>query len=80
MQLDGNRGRPRDWLFLAIAYHHLGHADDARKWLDKANRWFQESPKPDQAEKIAFIERLELLLLRREAQMLLPAAKPGTGM
>jgi tetratricopeptide (TPR) repeat protein len=79
VQLDSNQGRPRDWLFLAIAYHHLGHADDARKSLDKADRWFQESPKADQAAKTAFIERLELLLLRREAQTLLPAAKPGPG-
>jgi WD40 repeat protein/serine/threonine protein kinase/tetratricopeptide (TPR) repeat protein len=29
-------GNPLDWLFLAMAHHRLGHAVEARKWLDKA--------------------------------------------
>lgn len=24
-----------DWAFLAMAHHHLGHHDEARRWLDR---------------------------------------------
>ncbi|MCI0461972.1 MAG: protein kinase, partial [Gemmataceae bacterium] len=29
-------GAASDWLFLAMVHHHLGHAEEAKKWLDKA--------------------------------------------
>jgi len=33
--------RPRawDWCFLAMAHHHLGHADEARRCLSEAKQW-----------------------------------------
>jgi WD40 repeat protein/tetratricopeptide (TPR) repeat protein len=35
-------GTAFDWLFLAMAHHRLGHADEARRWLDRAARWMQD--------------------------------------
>src|SRR5262249_30251423 len=32
-----------DWLFLAMAHARLGHAADARQWLEKAATWIEES-------------------------------------
>ena len=28
-----------DWLYLALVHHRLGHAGEARQWLEKAGRW-----------------------------------------
>jgi hypothetical protein len=30
------------WVFLAMAHHQLGHADEARQWLDKATQLIEE--------------------------------------
>jgi hypothetical protein len=32
----GQGGTAFDWMFLAMAHHHLGHAAEARAWLDRA--------------------------------------------
>jgi len=32
-------GQVEDWLFLAMAEHRLGHANEAREWLAKAESW-----------------------------------------
>lgn len=34
--LQRSGGSPVDWLFLSMAYHKLGNAAEARKWMDKA--------------------------------------------
>jgi WD40 repeat protein/serine/threonine protein kinase/tetratricopeptide (TPR) repeat protein len=75
-------------LLLAMAHHRLGHADDARRWLDKAvqkiEQVFRQRPKNAGSEATAvapdellWTERLSLQLLRREAEALIrgPAAK-----
>jgi WD40 repeat protein/tRNA A-37 threonylcarbamoyl transferase component Bud32 len=62
-------GTVHDWLFLAMAHQRLGHGDEARKWLDKAVR------APEQAEGGGWDQRLEVQLLRREAEQLV-AGKP----
>jgi serine/threonine protein kinase len=31
------------WLGLALAHDRLGHADEARSWFDKAQRWLKET-------------------------------------
>jgi serine/threonine protein kinase/tetratricopeptide (TPR) repeat protein len=37
--------RSLNWPVLAIAHHRLGHAEEARKWLEQANQeWRQRSP------------------------------------
>src|SRR5262249_55218522 len=41
-------GTYRDWLFLAMAHHRLGHADEARRGLDQAGRGPQPTD-PQQA-------------------------------
>src|SRR5262249_54344661 len=71
----GNDGDPRIWLFMALAYHKLGHADDAKAALDKALRWWQKIGSPSLQEQdnvsAAFTQRLQLAVLRREAETLL---------
>jgi serine/threonine protein kinase/tetratricopeptide (TPR) repeat protein len=65
-----------NWLFLAMAHHRLGHAEEAKKWHDKAvQRIDQETQKkPDEptvAHPLPWNQRLTLQLLRREAEELL---------
>src|SRR5262249_46078771 len=36
VQVHGKGGTAYDWLFLAMAHHRLGQADEARKWMEKA--------------------------------------------
>jgi hypothetical protein len=56
-----------------MAHQQLGHADEARKWLDKAAAWIQ---KADQEKTLSPQDRLELQWLRREAETLVKGAKP----
>jgi hypothetical protein len=64
----GGGGSVHDALFLAMAHHRLGHGDEARSWLRRAN-----SPppvaafRPDPAEGTLWHSGPELDLLRREA-------------
>jgi WD40 repeat protein/tetratricopeptide (TPR) repeat protein len=65
-------GTPADWLFLAMAHHRLGHAEQAKTWLDRAEQWLKEStrdkPKDDSlGTPVGWDTWLELQLLRREA-------------
>ena len=39
----GDEGTPADWLFLAMAEHHLGHPEVARARLDQAMRWLDQA-------------------------------------
>lgn len=56
----GDEGSPQDWLLLALACHHLGRTDEARRWLAMK----QLEPPPDRLG--AFWERAETELLRDE--------------
>jgi WD40 repeat protein/tetratricopeptide (TPR) repeat protein len=79
---------PTVWLFLAMAHQRLNQPEEAKKWLDKANKRIKElrQEKPAQGgEKnalswntIPWQERLALPLLQREAERLLQEkpAKP----
>jgi serine/threonine protein kinase/tetratricopeptide (TPR) repeat protein len=63
-------------LFLAMAHHCLGHADEARQSLDKAVQWMEQASQEkakDAASKIPmpWNRRLTLELLRREAETLI---------
>jgi eukaryotic-like serine/threonine-protein kinase len=62
-----------DWLFLAMAHHRLGHAGEARMWLDRAAAAIQQ-PQPDWH----WDDRLDLETLLREAKALIepPRAAP----
>jgi Flp pilus assembly protein TadD len=58
----GDQGDPRDWAFLALAHHRLGHRDEARRWLDRLRA---RQPSTDPAQ---FWDELEIRLLRGEAE------------
>jgi tetratricopeptide (TPR) repeat protein len=75
------------WFFLALAHHRLGHADEARRWLDKGIQGMEEALKPptEAAEKTSttpgtippnWNRKLTLQLLRREAEEQIQG--PGT--
>jgi hypothetical protein len=72
-----------------MAHHRLGHADEARRWLDKAIQGTEEALKPAASPKKSgaaratippnWNQKLTLQLLRREAEELIqgPATKPA---
>jgi tetratricopeptide (TPR) repeat protein len=65
IRLHGKGGTPFEWLFLAMAHHRLGHAGEAKAWLDKSARWLDQPGVKDPQDQAA------LRLLRREAEALL---------
>jgi tetratricopeptide (TPR) repeat protein len=72
------------WFFLALAHHRLGHADEARRWLDKATRATEDALKPlgKSANPAGVIpppwnRKLTLRLLRREAEELMQRRPTG---
>jgi tetratricopeptide (TPR) repeat protein len=79
-------------LLLALGHHRLGHADEARRWLDKAMQRIEQvsrqrpkntSSDPDAVapDELPWTERLSVQLLRREAETLIqgPAGKGKGG-
>jgi hypothetical protein len=74
-------GTPYEWLLLAMTHARLGHAEEAKKWLDRAAQWLDqpagEKPRSGPADDLAgWQTRLELQLLRREAEALVKGPKP----
>jgi tetratricopeptide (TPR) repeat protein len=78
------------WLFLAMTHHRLGHADEARQWLDKAVQAIDEAAnepaKPEAGPSgkanetqagtpLRWDRRLTFQLLRREAEELIAVKK-----
>jgi WD40 repeat protein/Tfp pilus assembly protein PilF len=61
---------PFDWLLLAMTEQRLGRADEAKKWLARAVEG-QETAGPQ-----TWQERLELGVLRKEAEALVKGTKP----
>jgi tetratricopeptide (TPR) repeat protein len=55
-----------DWLFLAMAYHQLGKAVEANKWLDKALDWIAQM---EQGKFTNPLVRMQWQAHRREAEM-----------
>jgi eukaryotic-like serine/threonine-protein kinase len=62
IQFQGGASLPKDWPFLAMAHHRLGHRDEARRWLDRL-RNYEPSTDPDK-----FWDELEIRLLRSQAE------------
>jgi uncharacterized protein HemY len=76
----GDKGSWQDWLFLAMAHHQLGHSDDAKKWLEKADKLMKEdaATKAKRAEEIGpsfWYHQLELELLHAEAESIIKQEK-----
>jgi hypothetical protein len=67
-------------LFLAMAHHRLGQADEARKWLEKADHCIDTTQQARSEESTGsgqpWNRRLMFQLFRREAETLLKGAKP----
>src|SRR5262249_47328882 len=66
------------WYIRAMAEQRLGHADEARQWFDRAEKWWGELPAKNPgigADFLpvdwAFFHRLELQFLRKEAAELI---------
>ncbi len=75
-RLNANTDILNNWLFLAMAHHRLGHAAEARQWLDKMIQW--EAKQKADAKPLEWQHRVGLEILRREAQELIEgkAAEP----
>jgi hypothetical protein len=77
------------WFFLAMTHHRLGHADESRRWLDRATQATDETlkPPPETPEKSIgptgiirppWNRKLMLRLLRGEAEALIGRADNKT--
>jgi hypothetical protein len=76
------RAKTSDWsdrmglgyLLLAMSHHRLGHSAEAREWLDKAVKWIEQAERtkktPDD-KPVTWTQKLELQLLRKEAESLI---------
>jgi WD40 repeat protein/tetratricopeptide (TPR) repeat protein len=72
---------PTAWLLLALCHHRLGHAREARQWLERAFDWGElpDAEKKDGAgDPLPWPVRLEVDLLRREAVALMAPWLPHT--
>ena len=70
--IHGAGGTAYDAVFLAMAHHRLGHPAKAREWLRRTGMPASAGMhKPDESGPSSWIPRLELELLRREANALL---------
>ena len=70
-----------NWLWLALANHRLGKADEARRWLNKAQSWLDQyrDGMPARAEEelgLHLHNWLEAHVLRREAEALIESEAP----
>jgi serine/threonine protein kinase len=66
------------WLLTAMIQQRLGHAEEARRWFDKADRWIKaQTPRTAQPEDLSFLppppwrDWLMVRLLHREAAVLI---------
>jgi hypothetical protein len=72
VKVSGGAGAPQDWVFLAMAHHKKGKADDARRWLEKVRGFVNEKREFSN-------DLVETRILLRETEALLrepPPARP----
>jgi tetratricopeptide (TPR) repeat protein len=75
MELFGGQAEGYNTLFLAMAHAQLGHAEEARRWYDRAVRWMEEHPWVDGGEPRRFrAEAAELLRVDHRDR---PGREPG---
>ena len=63
---------PTDWLLLALTLEKLKRIDEAKTWLDKATKADQPSAQAGRS----WQQRLEVSLLRKQAETALKGGKP----
>jgi tetratricopeptide (TPR) repeat protein len=72
--------RAWDYLFLAMAHQRLGHLEEARRSLDRGERWIAAAKRQETHGKrsrwAAWFERVAVERLHREAETLLGEASP----
>jgi WD40 repeat protein/tetratricopeptide (TPR) repeat protein/tRNA A-37 threonylcarbamoyl transferase component Bud32 len=77
--VNGKGGTAGDWVFLAMAHYRLGDAREAKEWLAKMVRWLDGGGmarrNPLTGRPYSIPERLEMEILRREAETLLQSRK-----
>ena len=82
LRADARPGRAAlNWLWLALAQHRLGKADEARRWLDKATVWLDQfrDGMPGRADGefgLHLHNWLEAHVLRREAESIILPKPP----
>jgi serine/threonine-protein kinase len=82
LQADARPGRAViNWLWLALAQERLGKAEEARRWLDKAQAWLDQygdglPARADEELGLHLHNWLEAHVLRREAEALIPSTVP----
>ena len=70
-------GMRYDAVFLAMAHHRLGHADEARRWLRPSNAVDPITMRnPGAGDDPSWLRRLEIELLRREATNMIEPIHP----
>jgi tetratricopeptide (TPR) repeat protein len=73
IKLNQKGGTAADFLFLAVAHHRLGQADEARQWLDRARQELEKNPP------VHWSVQVEFQLFRREAEALIEGPAPDDG-
>ena len=73
-----------NWLWLALANQRLGKAEEARRWLEKAQAWLDQyrDGMPARAEEesgLHYHNWLEAHVLRHEAEALILSTGPRSG-
>jgi tetratricopeptide (TPR) repeat protein len=70
-QYRGDDGDPRGFAFLALAYHHLGHREEAKRWLGKLVAY-----RPKEGPDLSW-DDVEIRILRREAEAVVLECDPA---
>ena len=74
LKIHGKGGDASDWFYLAMAHQRLGHAEEARRWLDKATQWLDQAtakePTGKSARPLTWTQRVEFQRWRQEAEAL----------
>jgi len=58
----GGAGRPEDFFFLAMGWHHLGEEEAAREWYARGERWMRENARSLSAQLAGFRDEAAALL------------------
>jgi len=71
---------PVSWPVLALAHHRLGKKDEARRWLERAEAWLEETldealVRPGVKLPLPWMDWAEFLIVRHEARQALGAGK-----
>ncbi len=71
--VNGGKGTVFDFLFLALIDGSLGQKEQARRWLDTAGRLIEQAGR---GRRLSWDQRLQLRLLRQEAEALVRRLEP----